>query len=514
MNATITEEDLGQWVLDVHRSPLPTGTVTGIGTAMHMGVDESGRYGVHASPAPEHVTPPATLEGIKWVIRSREFRAAALNFPRNDIDARDPQGGRPAKTPDFVHFAVIVLTSMTGSQREAIKFLNTSPDNWRIIRKELRRAFRDFRVPFEPPKRNQLNAFNARLRTPQGQLVLSRIRNTLRAESVSRAQAAGLLAGTPAFSYNHVDLRYWAAIDGTIFPPPGNRKIDTASGLHLKNGTDKVFGSKHNIMSCRGNDPYSRYILDIVHVKGMGKSGIGDEAAVSEPMIRELKATTPGLHGVVVDSAIRGTRVTELAEAGIHILNYPHAQENPNRKRGKRLGEGRVEKSRKIKSATHPRRNGRTCTHDIYVEGGTFCQAIINAEGQQVLSPLSVAKFEKRERVNGVNRYYFQLVITCSHGDFTERVAGWHTGDGEVEFNRGEYVRLYSPSDPRFHVLYGRRNDTESTHNQIKHRMARMRSYSPEGQTVIALGIWVSHNVQTTHLSRMLASHHSRQKAA
>lgn len=64
-------------------------------------------------------------------------------------------------------------------------------------------------------------------------------------------------------------------------------------------------------------------------------------------------------------------------------------------------------------------------------------------------------------------------------------------------FNRGEYLRFYPTNTPQFDILYGRRNDTESLHNQLKVKMRKMPAYGQRRQRLYLIGLVIAHNALT-----------------
>jgi hypothetical protein len=490
------------------------GSITGVGSALNVCRDGDGRPSIRAQSLPEDAEPPAEIEIMLRVIKSSAFQRTITVFPRNEITARTVKGGAPAHQPDFILYLIITMASRIGSQREAVKFLKTSPTNWRAVRRALSKAFPQFTIPLQPPRRSHLQHFVRRAKSAEGQVWNSKIREILREEAINQAQRMGLLPEDSPFSYRHLDLRQWVVSDGTIFKPPSNRKrktketqhIDDASGHHIKNGRDSEFGTQFALVSTRTLDRHSRVVLDVEHVAPVvATKRSGNEGETIHRMVCQLKEEIPGLRGLVVDSIIRGNRLVDLAERGVHVTNYPHAQSNPNRSTEQRMAPDRVEKSHKITSATHERRNGRPCKHDIYAEGGQIFTGAMDVKGNVVMVPLEVVKYEERRSGSGKYKYYFNLRIRCGQGDFHHRIGLFHTAEGELNFNRGEYVRLYAPGQERFFALYGRRNDTENSHSNYKGRMTRMRAYGAQMQTLMMLGLMLQENVVTDYVWQLAA---------
>lgn len=510
----LDREDSAALSLTLLKQQLEHGSVSGVGSSLNVRIEEDGRKSIRTGSFPEEIGPPAAIEIARQVIRSRSFQEAVEVFPRNEIAARTVKGGAPAHHPDFILFFAIVLTSRLGSQREAIRFLRTSPVNWRAVRREFVRAFPQYTVPLHAPKRGHLQHFVRRIKSTEGKIWAAKIRVILRRHAIEQAESMGLLPEHASFSYRDLDLRQWVASDGTVFAPPSKRKsqtkpgqhIDDASGYHIKNGKDVEYGSQYVFTSMRTLDPWSRLIMDAQHVTPVDKTKrAGNEGEVIHQMVTQLKSEIPGLRGLVVDSVIRGHRVLDLAERGVHVVNYPHAQANPNRAGNKRLAPDRIEKSHKITTASHLRPNGRPCKHDLYAEGGQVMTGSLDASGKLVMVPVEVSKYEERRSRKGTYKYYFVLQLRCAHGYFEHRIGLFHTAEGELDFNRGEYLRLYAPKGEHFNAVYGRRNDTENSHANFKSRMPRMRAYGEQAQTMIVLGLMLQENVVTAYVVRQAA---------
>lgn len=94
-----------------------------------------------------------------------------------------------------------------------------------------------------------------------------------------------------------------------------------------------------------------------------------------------------GMKGLLVDSVIRGRGVMHLQEDGIVVVNYPHAQSNPDGGPGKRLNPTRREKSALRTIANHKDSNG---DHIIYAVGGEFVQLLPARSGQDVIQTLAI----------------------------------------------------------------------------------------------------------------------------
>lgn len=142
--------------------------------------------------------------------------------------------------------------------------------------------------------------------------------------------------------------------------------------------------------------------------------------------------------------------------------------------------------------------------------GSVYHEKVLNSTGTStVFLPVEVSGVERRHNKAGTFRHYQLVTLHCVHGDTTVRVP-LHQSAGESGFNRGELLRYYPTNTWQFGYLYGRRNDTESLHNQVKRTMPRLPAYGHVGQELFVLAYAVRNNA----VARALALQRQQSPAA
>lgn len=175
---------------------------------------------------------------------------------------------------------------------------------------------------------------------------------------------------------------------------------------------------------------------------------------------------------MIVDSVIRGKLVAELDREGCIVVNYPHAKSNPNRASGGRKAEGRVERSIELPAMTHAAKGSPCCEHALVMVGSVPHTRMVDAEGDEQLVPLHIAKQYRRQNKDGSWRSYHVYEVPCIRGDFRHTHRLFPTD--ETAINHGESTRFYPTDTDEFAALYGRRNATESWHAELKRRRRRL----------------------------------------
>jgi hypothetical protein len=144
------------------------------------------------------------------------------------------------------------------------------------------------------------------------------------------------------------------------------------------------------------------------------------------------------------------------------------------------------------------------------VVGSVFHEKVLDSTGNKtVFLPVEVSGVERRRNKAGTFRHYQLVTLNCVHGDTTVRVP-LHQYAAESGFNRGELLRFYPTNTWQFGYLYGRRNDTESLHNQVKRTMPRLPAYGHLGQELFVLAYAVRNNA----VARALALQRQHDQAA
>ena len=314
--------------------------------------------------------------------------------------------------------------------------------------------------------------------------------------AVAQAQHMGLLDPALDFQYQRPDRSQYIGFDGTVMPLSRRHKGDTAQEWKTGEGR-MVLGSKYTIASTRvDGEAHSRICLGFAQTGKSRESVYPDEEkAVLDMAVRLRSLSDGGMKGIVVDSAVRGHAVSHLQRQWITVVNYPHAQSNPDGGAGNRLNPTRQEKDHLRRISVHFDENGSRCEHFIYAYGGELVQLVETDAGPSV-ARLPVAKYEQRPNRDGTRREYKTVEIDCDiAGSYTERVALFHTDStsNDPQYNWGEVVRVFAPTSAEFPYLYGARNDTESRHADLKSRNKYLPPDVP-GQDLRMLGAMVTAN--------------------
>ena len=476
-----------------------------------LSVGRDGRLQARRPRTHEEREAASVFQGVRAVIEDPAFWAVANTLPGNARIAGSP--GRPPAHPTWVFLLVAATTALTGTQRSAITFF-ADPAIWEFIR----RYTADF-LPAgfdpagaSPPKRHHLMHHHAKWSSGAWDECVADAKATLTAEAVAAATAQGLLDPAKPLRYDHADPAQFIAYDGTIFRPASKsrpvmnkdkaaaRRVDPAAGWHTSGAhKQRVWGAKVVFASVRSDAYHGRYILDFEQVTGPTKTGVGDEAAATITSATRLKPALPGAHGVICDGALHGKHLSQLADIGLVTINYPTAKRNPNRAKGGRNAPGRVGKQHKVRTHTHLLPNGRECVHEVFANDSVLYQSGFDDEGRTIKVEVPVVGYDKRANRTGTWRYYLKVRIGCPYGDQTIAIPLYHddTTPGGLRFNRGEYLRFYPTNTPQFDILYGRRNDTESLHNQLKVKMRKMPAYGQRRQRLYLIGLVIAHNALT-----------------
>lgn len=462
------------------------------------------------------------------VATSPGFWELAKLLPGNDISQH--RRGRPADYPDWLLFLLCCASAFTGvcSLRAAAALLD-QPQLWAqfaehvdryvpkgmthigdLSRRQARPAHLKARPatpprataarpmqprvtasqwvsvpPVPPPSPHHLDYFLVkwRGRDKTGQSVppghpWHRLRQRIiaRFEAIStvQAQQMGLLDPQLDFQYQRPLRSQYAGFDGTVMPVSRRHKGDPAREWKTGDGRT-VYGSKYTIASTRvSGEAHSRVFLAFAQT-GKSRDSVypDEEKAVLDMATRLRDLSDGGLKGIVVDSAIRGHAVSHLQRQSLTVVNYPHAQSNPDGGPGKRLTTTRQEKNHLRRISIHTDENGTPCEHFIYAFGGELVQLVETDEGHTI-ARLPVTKYEQRRNSDGSRREYKTVQIDCDiAGPYAERVALFHTDATSTDpaYNWGEVVRVFAPSSAEFQYLYGARNDTEARHADLKSRI-------------------------------------------
>lgn len=454
---------------------------------------------------------PLAVQG-RHILASPQFWAIASQLPGNRCHTGKP--GKPANYPAWVYLFLAAMTTAYGSQRAAITQTCMDPHAWKAYRRYAHKHLPVGwdRAPKQAPKRHHLAYFLRKWKSSEWAKVRSQTVTTFRIAATNFATSLGHLPEGQPLYYRRPCPSQWVSFDGTVYPGPTNnrrvkgRRDDTASGWHNKFGTEnaQVWGSKIVFASVRSEDYHGRIILDFEHVLGPNEnSGIGDEGRAIVTVAKRIHHDAPGMRGVIVDGVLRHIHIAELAATNLHTINWPAAGSNPDRATKGTNNPSRMEKRKKVGVFRHTRTNGRECEHDIWAIGGQLHEkAPSGDDGKPVWVPLPHTRVSTRANDDGTYRHYIHANVRCIGKNVPLVVPLHHHPRVGATFKRGEYLRFYPPGSLGFGALYGRRNDTESLHNEMKRTMKRLPAYGAEGQQLFILGFALRHNAVTEALTR------------
>lgn len=453
------------------------------------------------------------LQHGRMVLRSPQFWEVAWCLPGNV--RRTGKRGKPAHYPAWVLLFLATMTTVWGSQKAAITQVCLDKSTWlayrRLAKKHLPEGW-DM-PPKQPPQRHHLSYFVRLWKRPEWARVVEQAASTFRSTSIEFATELGHLPAGEKLRYDCPNPSQWIAFDGTVYKGPTNNRtrrperVDSACGWHNKFGEERarVWGSKFVFGSLRSEDYHGRLIIDFEHVRGPNDiTGIGDEGRAIVAMAKRIRAEAPGMRGVIVDGVLRDTHISELSSVNLHTINRPTAQRNPHRKTKGTNNRSRLEKTMKLTVVRHERANGRACEHHIWAIGGNLAEQVLDASGKSTWVLLTHEKVSSRRNKDGTWRHYVHATLTCNQASVPLTVPLHHQPKEGAPLKRGEVLRYYPPTSWQFGVLYGRRNDTESLHNEMKRAMPRLPAYSVAGQRLFVLAYAIRHNAATLALTHPL----------
>ena len=407
--------------------------------------------------------------------------------------------------------AVAAMVPLYGTQRETFTEL-ADPKQWERWRRSAHEHLPDGfdPAPETPPQEYHFQYWlKAKWTSPNWAEYRANAVKAFRGTALHLAQGLGHLPSHHPMYYKRPFAAQWVAFDGTVWQGPSDvpagsgHRHDSASGWHNKFGDDhiRVWGSKVAFASIRSEDWHGRVVLDYQMVKGPNEdSGIGDEGAAIVAMACRIQDAAPGMRGLIVDGILRGDTLARLAARNLFVINYPTAKTNPDRATKGTINDTRTEKHAKVYVFRHKRRNGTECVHHLWGIGGRLHERLPDVKGHDAFVPLDVTTVQSRRNADGTYRHYLRAVIKCLGRDVAAMVPLYHHPDNGPVLNRGEYLRLYPPGTWQFTALYGRRNDTESLHNEAKLTMPRLPAYGSTRQELFVLGLSLGYNAVTRSL--------------
>lgn len=210
----------------------------------------------------------------------------------------------------------------------------------------------------------------------------------------------------------------------------------------------------------RTEHEHERIILDSQY-KPDGKG----DGTIFTDMIFNLFEPLGTIRGVIYDMALSVPDQDRVGSSGRHVLcKVPHTK--GDRPRAGVLGECEFETGKK------------TFTETVTAIDGCPTIVVTNIEGEKIVVPL----IRKQTKLRDTTMYNFfeipdhPLVPISKRGATTMIRPFSSQKDLKANKPRPRYLRSIPPNDPDFDRLYGLREDTESMHNDYKHRLVNRRA--------------------------------------
>lgn len=341
--------------------------------ANHITIASDGRYRMRRPRNEQEKEVASAMARIRAVADAPDFWYAAMQLP-GSAPAQYRKPGRPADHPEWLYLLLAAVTSIVGTQRYAITTIS-DPVMWRLLRdftddNRYRKHLGLAPLGERPPARHHLKHFQKKWTSARYRPVAIAAKRAALGIAHTAAKQQGLLTEQRPIDFDQPDTAQWVHFDGTVFKPvstsrPGKDgipvgRVDPAANYHHIGGEtrSREYGPKVVFASARTTDYHGRIILDFEHAVGNTTTGTGSESAVTMAISARLHEVFPQMHGIIVDSVIRGQDVVTLAARGLLVVNYPHALSNPNKSTGGRLADGRVEKGAKVHTLRHHRPSG------------------------------------------------------------------------------------------------------------------------------------------------------------
>jgi hypothetical protein len=205
----------------------------------------------------------------------------------------------------------------------------------------------------------------------------------------------------------------------------------------------------------------------------------GAEASTAMACLRRLAPLVPGAHGVVYDTALRGTHHQNLLRHhGLMLINRVTAAKAATKK-PRRRGGHRVEKTLHLEDKIIRLADGTTRLIHIYARGGAIGIAELTDTGDLDFEKLRRVRTHRIRDKSGAFRWYndYQQPEWLGPGTITVRLHGTDR-DAARKVNRPENLRAIPPGDPDFPRLFRRRNDAESINRAIDDTLYLGRAHS------------------------------------
>ncbi len=342
---------------------------------------------------------------LRALMTDTVFWACAAELPDNDITSPRTSKGRPPGFPSWLCMYVMSAAGIgnLASIRAAVTYL-VDPPTWARFVADIN--------PYVPkgwttlteskrPKQHHMDYFIERWKakpriTESGEIVDHRWKGVRRKFirrfeqlSTHRAQEMGYLTPALTFNWNKPNRANLVRMDGTVFTfKVPQEKADRHEARQYKDKTTGKMSAGHKTMiaSVASGEWNDRIVLSVTAL-GSHRYADGSEESPHAPHVIDAiqNDSRGGVHILAFDSAVRGRGVTALQRAGVVVVNYPHAHQNPGIRNGskkKRLGTMRVEKSLLLTNHRHSDTNGDPCTHPVYAVGGHLMVAREDKDGK------------------------------------------------------------------------------------------------------------------------------------
>lgn len=372
-----------------------------------------------------------------------------------------------------------VLTLQTGSYRRTDRFLRDSA-NWDRLRVALEVAYPNDltkRLSQSPISRTQFS--NLRDKVKNDPELMNLVHGFYNEVSCLVTLDVGALSEKTG-SFNHPHPSQVVAGDATWLDSKfnsarGTPNIDPTTGEIISRGRfDPDSRSFHNndrapgfmivAASARNMHPHERVILDIEAVPD-GKK----DAQVFAEFVVGLASRVPGLHGACYDMAARSREVDLLQGAGLHaITKVP------------RLKGGAIA-SLLLGEHTFSLVDGTSKSLVVWAVDGSPCIETV-VDGEKKLLQLARQQTVRRRGKKKWTLYTIWRIPDSPgmppHLQSATTMIRHEPTQSEIEKGkpRTNVLRTIAEGDPEFRELFGRREDTESMHHNLKSRLTDRRA--------------------------------------
>jgi hypothetical protein len=348
----------------------------------------------------------STFDRIEAVLRGNAVYELAELIPVKE----EGEAGRPMDFPPYMIFVFEALISIYGSARKAEAEI-AHRHVWHFIRRTVKKMHKNDRSMWLPPQRYRRHHYTyARNRYLTDPVILERIQEKHREIAARQALELGLLDPDGEGSFTRPSLDRLIYADGKVVTPlyrgkPGTTRVDKETGeiknvrfeadadLHMEGTGEMAFGVKFLITAVRSSDVHGRIILDSQHVPEKG-----GEAKVALESFGAIAPHSPGIQGVVYDTALRGKHHNELMQRFGWLSINRVASADVIKRDGKVVK--RIEKTVHIEDKTV---NGQTCR--LFARGGAVCIAELTETGDQELTELRRVRTTRRDGKGGSFRW-------------------------------------------------------------------------------------------------------------